>query len=110
MRILNNILIAILFISLGAGVFANNADEARAFFNKYVNAANSYSPTVPSMYSPKAVIIRQVIKPDGTTADAYFTNEQYQKQLKISSAVAKARKYKNNYSNIKVNKIIVKSK
>ena len=105
MKILKNIFILALFIGMGCSVFAGNAEDARAFFDKYINAANSYSTTVPSMYSPKAVIIRQVIKPDGTTADAYFTNAQYQKQLKISSAIAKQRKYKNNYSNIKVNKI-----
>ena len=49
--------------------FADNKQEAIDFFNNYVNAANTYSTTVASMYSPDARIIRQVLKPDGTTVD-----------------------------------------
>ena len=44
----------------------------------------------------------QVVKPDGTTVDVYTDTATYIKQMKLSQAVAKARKYKNFYSNITV--------
>ena len=30
--------------------FADDAADAKAFFNKYVNAANTYSTTIPDFY------------------------------------------------------------
>ncbi len=86
------------FVSL-AGL-ADDKTDALNFFNNYVNAANSYSPAVEQMYSPSAKIIRQVVKPDGTTVDVYTDTATYIKQMKLSQTVAKARKYKNSYSNI----------
>ena len=91
-------LIALMFVSLSA--FADEKQEALDFFNSYVNAANTYSPTVAEMYSPSAKIIRQIIKPDGTTANAYTDTATYIKQMKIGQAGAKLRKYKNNYTDI----------
>ena len=86
------------FISLSA--FADDRSDALKFFNDYIEAANSYNPTVATLYSPSAKIIRQVVKPDGTTVDVYTDTATYIKQMKLSQAVAKARKYKNSYSNI----------
>lgn len=80
--------------------FADNKQEAIDFFNNYVNAANTYSTTVASMYSPDARIIRQVLKPDGTTVDVATDTATYIKQMKISQGVAKVRQYSNSYSNI----------
>ncbi len=60
-------LITLAFISLP--VFADDSLEALKFFNSYVEGANNYSPTIVEMYSPSAKIIRQVVKPDGTTVD-----------------------------------------
>ncbi len=91
-------LIALMFVSLSA--FADEKQEALDFFNSYVNAANTYSPTIAEMYSPSAKIIRQVVKPDGTTANAYTDTATYIKQMKIGQAGAKLRKYKNNYTDI----------
>ena len=54
------------------------------------------------MYSPNAKIIRQVVKPDGSTVDVSTDTATYIKQMKIGQAGAKLRKYKNNYSNIVV--------
>lgn len=93
-------LIALAFISLSA--FADDKQDALSFFNSYVNAANNYSPTVAEMYSPSAKIIRQVIKPDGTTVDVATDTATYIKQMKIGQAGAKLRHYKNNYTNISV--------
>lgn len=98
------VLVLIAFI-FGLSVNAAEIDEARAFFNSFVTASNTYSPTLLGMYSDNAKIIRQVVKPDGTTANAPFKMSDYRTQMKISEGIAKARKYKNYYSDIKVSKV-----
>ena len=91
-----------MLILLSFPAFADEAQEALAFFQNYVNAANTYSNTIAGMYSPSAKIIRQVVKPDGTTANAYTDTATYIKQMRIGQAGAKLRHYKNSYSNITV--------
>ena len=91
-------LLTTLFVSLS--VFADNKQDATAFFDSYVNAANNYSNSVGDMYSPNAKIIRQVVKPDGTTVDVATDTSTYIKQMRLGQAGAKIRQYKNNYSNI----------
>ena len=86
------------FVSLA--VFADAKQDALDFFNKYVNAANSYDNSLGNMYAPNAVIIRQVVKPDGTTANAYTDTATYLRQMRLSAAAAKVRKYTNTYRNI----------
>lgn len=81
-------------------VFADDKSEALAFFDSYVNAANTYNPAVAQMYSPTAKIIRQVVKPDGSTVDVMTDTATYIKQMKIGQAGAKLKKYKNTYTNI----------
>ena len=93
-------LITITFVSLSA--FADDKQDALNFFNKYVNAANNYSPEVVSMYPPSAKIIRQVVKPDGTTANVNTDTATYIKQMKLGQAGAKLRHYKNTYTNVSV--------
>lgn len=88
----------VLFTSLT--VFADEKQDALDFYNSYIEAANSYSNSVTDMYSKDAKIIRQVVKPDGTTANAYTDTATYIKQMKIAQAGAKLRNYKNFYSNI----------
>jgi len=94
------ILTLLSLILVSSSVFADDKQEALNFFNSYVDAANNYSPAVADMYSPSAKIIRQVVKPDGTTANATTDTATYIKQMKIGQAGAKLRKYKNNYTNI----------
>lgn len=96
------LLIIFAFFALPLSVFADDKQEALDFFNNYVESANNYSPTVAEMYSPNAKIIRQVVKPDGTTANATTDTATYIKQMKIGQAGAKLRKYKNYYSDITV--------
>ncbi len=83
-------------------VLADDKQEALDFFNSYVDGANNYSPTIAEMYSPDAKIIRQVVKPDGTTVDVSTNTSTYIKQMKIGQAGAKLRKYKNSYTNVTV--------
>ena len=104
-NLLKTLFTTLCIITLGLSVYADNTEDAKKFFNKYISAANSYSDEVPNLYSSNAKIIRQVVKPDGSLVNVPFTIEQYRKQLKISSSVAKMRNYKNKYSNIKVTKI-----
>ncbi len=86
----------------GLRAFADDAQEALKFFNSYVTAANSYSSTITSMYSPNAKIIRQVIKPDGTLVNVDTNTATYIKQMKLGQAGAKLRNYKNTYTNVTV--------
>jgi len=79
--------------------------DARKFFDNYVNKANTYSKEIETLYAPNAVIIRQVIKPNGELVNVYSNSQVYLKQMKISETVAKARNYKNYYSNISVTKV-----
>ena len=100
---MKKILITLSLIIAGTlAVFADGRQEALSFFNSYVNAANTYSNSVGDMYLPNAKIIRQVIKPDGTTADAVTDTATYLKQMKLGQAGARIKGYKNNYTNISV--------
>lgn len=100
---MKKIFITLSFILLSSiSVFADDQKEALDFFNKYVEAANNYSAEIPNMYSPTAKIIRQVIKPDGTTVDVGTDTATYIKQMKLGQAGAKLRHYKNTYTNVVV--------
>lgn len=103
-RILSIFFIFAMFIATGIEALADEANEALAFFNRYVEAANSYSPAITKMYSPSAKIIRQVIKPDGTLVDLNTDTNTYITQMKLGQATAKLRKYKNTYRKITVSK------
>ena len=103
-RILSSILFIGMFLTIATQAFAGELEDARAFFDSYVNAANTYSPTIEQMYSPNAKIIREVVKPDGELVDVNTDTATYMKQLKLGQAGAKLRKYKNYYSNIIVTK------
>ena len=94
-------LFAIIMVS--TSVFAaSTKQEALNFFNSYVNFANSYNPAITTMYSPTARIIREVVKPDGSTVTRVTNTQRYISEMKKSQAIAKLRKYKNTYTNIKV--------
>ena len=92
--------LARLMVSLS--VFADDRQGALEFFNGYIKAANTYSPTITEMYSPNANIIRQVIKPDGTTQNVNTDTATYIKQMKLGQAGAKLKHYTNSYSNVTV--------
>lgn len=85
--------------------FANDIDTVKTLFNDYVSGANSYSSAIIGFYSPNAKIIRQVVKPDGQLVNATTNMKTYITQMKLSQSVAKARGYKNFYSNVVVAKV-----
>ena len=80
--------------------FADDKQEALDFFNNYVKSANTYNPVITEMYSPSAKIIRQVVKPDGTTQNVNTDTATYIKQMKLGQAGAKLKHYTNSYTNI----------
>ena len=93
-------------MTLGTCVYASSTkQEALNFFNSYVESANSYSPTITNMYSPTARIIREIVKPDGSTVTRVTNTQRYISEMRKSQIVAKLRNYKNNYTNIKVEQI-----
>lgn len=102
---MKKLLLTIMVLILGLGAFAGEQEDALQFFNSYVQASNSYSPTLLNMYSKDARIIRQVVKPDGTLVDINVPLADYKAQMRLSSKLAKLKNYKNLYSGIKATKV-----
>lgn len=102
---MKKLLLTLFILMFGLNVLANGSEEALKFFNSYVNASNTYSPTLLDMYSDNAKIIRQVIKPDCKTVNVDFSIDNYKKQIRLSAKIAKVRRYKNDYSDIHVTKV-----
>lgn len=102
---MRKILLTVVTLMFGLCAFAGESQEALSFFNNFVQASNNYKSELLNMYSNDARIIRQVVKPNGETANAYFSVDDYKRQMKISSKVAKLRNYKNYYSNVRVSKV-----
>lgn len=94
-----------LFLLSYSPALADDKQEAVDFFNYYVKSANNYDTVIGSLYSPNAKIIRQVVKPDGTTVDVNSDTATYLKQLKLGQSTAKLRKYTNTYKDIKAEKV-----
>lgn len=86
-------------------VFADDLATAKSLFQQYVHAANTYSPSLLNYYSPRAKIIRQVVKPNGTTVNATTNMQTYAQQMKLSQGTAKLRKYTNKYTNITATRV-----
>ncbi len=95
----------IIFLGCFMAAFADSKEDAAAFFDSYVSAANSYSENLPSFYAPDAKIIRVVIKKDGTKESVVTNTAVYMKQLKMSAKIAKMNKYKNFYTDRVITKV-----
>lgn len=96
-------LIAFCFLCFSAG-FAKEIDkeDVQNFFNDYVNSANSYDENYFDYYSSNARIIRVVEKSDGTKESVNIPLDRYKHEVKKSSKLAKLRRYKNKYLNVKI--------
>lgn len=92
------------FCLFGNICFANDIDELKVFFNEYIEAANSYSCDYFDFYIDNPTIIRVVEKKDGSTHSVIVPFERYKKEAARCSKLAKLRKYKNKYLNIKITK------
>lgn len=101
---MKKIIIFLLMFFVGNFCLASEQDEVLKFFNSYVNAANTYSNTIPDYYEPNAKIIRVVMKKDGTTASRTSDMARYKSEMLRNANLAKMRNYKNYYSDIKITK------
>lgn len=100
---MKKIILGLLFFCVVAScTLAATTTDAHIFFNRYVEAANSYNPIITTMYSPDAKIIRQIVKPDGTIVTRQTNTDRYISEMRKGQALAKVRHYKNYYSNISV--------
>lgn len=104
-KVMLKTLLLLTLVFSGLGALADDKQEALKFFNSFVSATNSYSTEVPHMYSDDAKIIRQVVKPNGQTVDVKFSINDYRRQMKLSSKLAKIKHYKNEYSNVNITKV-----
>lgn len=96
------IIALLLLFFCGLTCYATEMEEVRNFFNRYVDAANSYDSNYFSFYANDAKIIRVVEKNDGTFETVNIPLERYKSEAKKSRLLMKLRKYKNFYSNIKI--------
>ncbi len=100
MKKLYCVLFLVLF--LVSPIFADEINDIESFFNEYVAAANSYSSSYFSYYSKNPKIVRVVEKPDGTQESVDIPFDMYKKEVKKTSKLARLRKYKNKYFNIRI--------
>lgn len=82
-----------------APVFADDAEDVKAFFDKYVAAANSHYVNLPNYYIPTAKIIRVVQKPDGEQKTLVIPADRYFREMRLMRAAARLKGYKNTYTN-----------
>lgn len=94
------VLVGVFFMGLGA--FATDTEEVKQFFNSYVDAGNAYKSTFFDYYISNPVILRVVLKKDGSTKTVNVPFSEYKKQSKTSSKLGKIMKYKNTYTNIQI--------
>ncbi len=94
-----------IFSVVTTATFATTTQDAMDFFRRYVDAANTYNPSITTMYAPDAKIVREVIKPDGEVVPVETTTARYVSEMKKSQTVAKVRHYTNSYSDISAKEI-----
>ena len=94
----------LMFIFSASLCFADEEAEVERFFNDYVEAANSYNTDYFKYYSDDAEITRVVEKPDGTQQAVKIPLSRYKSEAKKGVFIAKIRRYKNKYFNIKISR------
>lgn len=91
--------------AFSTSVFAGDKEDILAVFDKYVQAANTYSTSLPSYYAPNAKILRVVNKKQGGQKVIVIPFDRYLNELKSRAALAKTVRYTNRYENRKVQKV-----
>ena len=90
----------LLGILVSVSTCAKTTKDGMAFFDKYVQYANSYNSELLNMYSPNVKIIREVVKPTGKTEEIIIPSKRFFKELKLGQKTAKLRRYRNKYRNV----------
>ena len=91
--------------AFSTSVFAGDKEDILAVFDKYVQAANTYSTSLPSYYAPNAKILRVVNKKQGGQKVIVIPFDRYLNELKSRAVLAKTVRYTNRYENRKVQKV-----
>ncbi len=91
--------------ALPIAAFADELTDVQTFFNNFVNAANTYSTSLPNYYVKNAKIVRVVYKPDGTKQSVVIPFDRYLSELSKGAVLAKTVRYKNRYENKKFTKV-----
>ncbi len=97
-------ILAMMF-AFSTSVFAGDKEDILAVFDKYVQAANTYSTSLPSYYAPNAKILRVVNKKQGGQKVIVIPFDRYLNELKSRAVLAKTVRYTNRYENRKVQKV-----
>ncbi len=99
------LILSIIIMSAATALANNDKTEVLNTFDKYVNDANSYSENLANYYINNAKIVRVVNRKQGGQKIVVIPFDRYVKELKQHAALAKTVKYKNTYTNKKVEKI-----
>lgn len=105
MKKILSLVFAMVIAAVGLAAFAATPQEVLAFFNKYVDAANSYSDTITTFYAPDAKIVREGYNSAGKKVSVVVGTKQYFNQMRIGANLAKINKYKNTYTDRKITKV-----
>ncbi len=97
--------ILVIMFAFSTSVFAGDKEDILAVFDKYVQAANTYSTSLPSYYTADAKIVRVVNKKQGGQKTIVIPFDRYLNELKSRAALAKTVRYTNRYENRKVAKV-----
>ena len=98
----NLLCVLLCFCFVNISCFADDIADVQCFFNEYVSAANNYSCDYFDYYTNNAKIIRVVEKSDGTEEAVNIPLERYKLEAQKTSKLAKLRKYKNKYFNVRI--------
>lgn len=97
--------ILVIMFAFSTSVFAGDKEDILAVFDKYVQAANTYSTSLPSYYTADAKIVRVVNKKQGGQKTIVIPFDRYLNELKSRAVLAKTVRYINRYENRKVAKV-----
>ncbi|MDD3150135.1 MAG: hypothetical protein PHV68_04800 [Candidatus Gastranaerophilales bacterium] len=84
--------------------FSTEINEAKLFFNNYINLINSYQSEAFDFYMPTTLVQKVVILPDGNNKTITLPTENYMRKIKFYIALARFNRYKNDFENLKYQK------
>ena len=99
------LILSIILISATVAFANDDKTDVLNTFNKYINDAKTYSENLASYYINNAKIVRVVNRKKKKKKIVVIPFDRYVKELKQHAALAKTVRYKNTYTNKKVEKI-----
>ncbi len=83
---------------------ATSIEEAKAFFNQYVQSGQSFDPAAADMYAEDALIKNKRIYPTGQIRELTMPANQYKALIRQTMPLAKLRGDTNTYSEVSFSK------